>query len=655
MDAQQFITAFGYLVSAPEGLQQIRGLILGLAIKGSLLSNNARSDSAIPLHAVQSNTMVRRKSSRRTAPLSPVRRSELSFRIPDNWAVQRLGDICEIIRGVSFPASQKRTIPTDDGVACLRTTNVQAEIEWNDLIYIDRKLVKQEDQWLYPGDTIISMANSYELVGKVALVREVKQTATFGAFLAAIRPYVIEPEYVYLVLRSPYMQSFMRRSASQTTNIANISLRGIRPIPIPIPPLEEQQLIVAKVNDLMRLCDKLELQQKRGKKLRTQTRTATVDALSNAESITDLRSSWDRLQSTMRLLLDEPEDVERLKITILDLGVHGRLNVRQSSVTPATLERLRARKEDLANRKILKREKPIVDFPGVHELRRSIPETWSWCRLNDIASVVRGGSPRPAGDPRFYGGDIPFLKVADVTRPKGMFVENYTTTIKKEGLKKTREISKRTVLLTNSGATLGIPRICTFRTTFNDGIAAFIELADEVFDEFLYFYLKSKSKWLLDIASRGQGQPNLNTDIIRAMWFPLPPMVEQQTIVHKIKMLLRLCEDLTARQERARTVATACVLACVSAITGIDEDKEKMKVPNTEIVSTLRIGISPERRENAPLATILVRNHGELSAKALWGSSGMEIDGFYQQLKIEMANGWITQPEIAYVKELETA
>jgi type I restriction enzyme S subunit len=96
--------------------------------------------------------------------------------------------------------------------------------------------------------------------------------------------------------------------------------------------------------------------------------------------------------------------------------------------------------------------------------------------------------------------------------------------------------------------------------------------------------------------------------------------------------------------------------AAVASITGIRiEDKKKMKAPKTELISTLRIGISPTNGEQAPLAAILVKNNGELPAKALWNSSRLDIDAFYQQLKTEMAKGWIVQPEVAYMKEVEAS
>jgi len=217
------------------------------------------------------------------------------------------------------------------------------------------------------------------------------------------------------------------------------------------------------------------------------------------------------------------------------------------------LEKIAKEKSRLIKEGKIKKQKPLVDFQGLEELKGQLPVHWVWARLADVADIVRGGSPRPAGDPRYYDGEIPFLKVADISNVKGKMVEGFNFTIKKAGLKKTRFIDKHTVLLTNSGATLGIPAICDFATTFNDGIAAFVELSKFVFDEYLYLYLKTLSKWFLEIASRGQGQPNLNTDIIKATWFALPPIDEQHRIVAKVDELMALCDTLKVRLNDAQT------------------------------------------------------------------------------------------------------
>ena len=153
--------------------------------------------------------------------------------------------------------------------------------------------------------------------------------------------------------------------------------------------------------------------------------------------------------------------------------------------------------------------------------------------IKDLCQVVRGGSPRPAGDLRYYQGTIPFLKVADLTRPAGIFLSEFSFTIKEAGLHKTRQVPAYTLLLSNSGATLGVPKICTFDTTFNDGIAAFLGLPRESL-KFHYYFWCSKTQELRTI-NQGAAQPNLNTTIIENISIPLPSLSEQKAIVAKIE------------------------------------------------------------------------------------------------------------------------
>ena len=172
------------------------------------------------------------------------------------------------------------------------------------------------------------------------------------------------------------------------------------------------------------------------------------------------------------------------------------------------------------------------------------PEGWKWVRLGEICEIVRGGSPRPAGDKTYYDGNIPFLKVADLTGTNEKELYQFTYTIKEAGLKKTRLVEKETLMLTNSGATLGIPKICMIQTTFNDGIAAFLGIQERILKDYLYYFLKSKTKWFLKEAAKGQGQPNLNTDIVSVTMLPLPPLAEQTEIVRVVESQLAKVDQL---------------------------------------------------------------------------------------------------------------
>lgn len=171
-------------------------------------------------------------------------------------------------------------------------------------------------------------------------------------------------------------------------------------------------------------------------------------------------------------------------------------------------------------------------------------------KFREVCNVVRGGSPRPAGSPLYYDGHIPFLKVGDLTKDESKYLFSYNETIKEAGLTKTRYIEANNLLLTNSGATLGIPKITTFATTFNDGIQAFLNLPNDISKEYLYYYLRSKTIWFRKEAARGQGQPNLNTDMVKRMSFPFPPISEQNQIVAYLdKLQNRIAEMNRLREE----------------------------------------------------------------------------------------------------------
>jgi len=246
--------------------------------------------------------------------------------------------------------------------------------------------------------------------------------------------------------------------------------------------------------------------------------------------------------------------ISQLKQAILQEAIAGQLTAEWRTQNPmqkgnpdtdaiALLAKVKSEKQRLIADGKLKKEKSLAEI-AIDEIPFSIPDSWVWVRLGEISSIVRGGSPRPAGDKKYYEGNIPFLKVADLTKVNTIFLNDYTYTIKEAGLNNTRFVEANTLMLTNSGATLGVPRICTFPTTFNDGIAAFLGLSDDFNKIFLYYFLKSKTKWFLAEAARGQGQPNLNTDIIGNTLLALPPLAEQKAIVEKVDRLMNIINQL---------------------------------------------------------------------------------------------------------------
>lgn len=221
-----------------------------------------------------------------------------------------------------------------------------------------------------------------------------------------------------------------------------------------------------------------------------------------------------------------------------------------------------------------------------------LPEGWKWLKIDDFSNVVRGGSPRPAGDPKYYDGGIPFLKVADLTKDNNVFLTTYKYTIKEAGLHKTRRISPNTLLLSNSGATLGVPKICLIDATMNDGIAAFLDL-DQRSNLYLYYFWLSKTRELRNI-NMGAAQPNLNTDIIKNYIVPYCSFDTQQAVVAEIESRLSVCNRIEETINESLKQAEALRQ---SILKKAFEGKLVPQDPNDEPSSVLLDRIRRERAE----------------------------------------------------------
>lgn len=183
----------------------------------------------------------------------------------------------------------------------------------------------------------------------------------------------------------------------------------------------------------------------------------------------------------------------------------------------------------------------------------AIPQDWDVKRLGDLGKVVRGGSPRPAGDRRYFNGDyIPWLTVAALTNiPDHQLVVAETVGfLTKEGSHLSRTLPEGTLIIANSGATLGVAKVLSMTCCANDGIAAIINQRQSD-KAFVCLCINAQTQHLREAVATGNGQPNLNTTLIRNIPIPFPPIVEQRAIstaLSDIDALLGGMERLIAKK-----------------------------------------------------------------------------------------------------------
>lgn len=231
------------------------------------------------------------------------------------------------------------------------------------------------------------------------------------------------------------------------------------------------------------------------------------------------------------------------------------------------IELLKEKRQAVISHAVTKGLNPDVPMKdsGVEWLGE-VPEHWEVSKFGYISLVVRGGSPRPAGDPTLFNGDYsPWVTVAEITKDNEIYLDSTDTFLTKKGSEQCRVFKAGTLLLSNSGATLGVPKILSIDANANDGVVGF-ELLN-IDHEYAYFYLSTLTTNLRESIKQGSGQPNLNTDIVKSIAIPIPPENDIQRIVSFIKETIKLyssiesgaMEQVKLLQERRTALISAAV------------------------------------------------------------------------------------------------
>lgn len=200
----------------------------------------------------------------------------------------------------------------------------------------------------------------------------------------------------------------------------------------------------------------------------------------------------------------------------------------------------------------------------------AIPAHWEVKRFGVISQIVRGASPRPAGDPKYFGGNfIPWVTVAEITKDDSKFLTETETGLTEEGASQSRLIKKGTLLLTNSGATLGVPKILEVDACANDGVLAFLNVSETCDQNFLFYFLYALTGMFRERIKQGSGQPNLNTDIVKATGVTVPSKEEQTEIVRYIEQILARFDSLLSKANKTIALLQEHRIALISAaVTG---------------------------------------------------------------------------------------
>jgi type I restriction enzyme S subunit len=555
---QTFFHNFALLADTPNGVNKLRELILQLAIRGQLDTQDNDDELSVDLaRKIQryQATLIKSKQIRNSKPLPAIQPSEILFEIPQSWQWIRLGEIGDWGAG----ATPDRKSPKYYGgnFRWFKSGELNdGYIRESEETITDLALKECSLRLNQPGDVLIAMYGA--TIGKLAILET--EATTNQAVCACTCFNGFYNQFLFVLLRA-YKSHFTGRGAGGAQ--PNISREKIIHTVAPLPPFEEQRRIVAKVDELMRLCDELEARQQARRASRLRLNNVTLAPLNRAASLApkEFEQASERLGINFAALYDSAETVGRLRSTILQLAVQGKLVGQDPRDEPASklIASVKKEKARLLGERAIKRDKPSFPFKG-SDIPYCLPDGWEWERIANLITLKSGSTLAP--DMELSDGQIPYLKVGDmnlagnekVITTSSRYVQRSHAIIKDI-------IPANSIIFPKRGGAIATnkKRLVRSEIVIDSNTMAMICHRPMPL-EYLHLWLMTVDLWQLN---SGTSVPQINNKDIEPLLMQVPPLAEQKRIVAKVNQLMALCDELETKLRQTEADSERLMKAAV--------------------------------------------------------------------------------------------
>ena len=376
------------------GIKKLRELILELAVRGKLVPQDPTDEPASVLLeriAEEKTKLIKEKIVKKSAGLPEIPDDELPFELPAGWAFSRLGNITSRLGSGSTPRGGAN-VYVEEGVPFLRSQNIWNEgIRLDDIAYIPHSIHQNmENTQVQSGDILLNITGAS--LGRTTIFPEYLKEANVSQHVTVIR--LINKQmnhFVHLCMSSPLVQKLVWKRQVGVA-IEGLSKKVLELFEFPIPPLKEQHRIVAKVDELMALCDQLEQQTLTSIDAHATLVETLLETLTNSADAAELEQNWARISEHFDTLFSTEQSIDALKQTILQLAVMGKLVRQDPTDEPASvlLEKIAAEKAQLIKDKKIKKEKPLPPISD-DEKPFGLPQGWEWVNLHQVITEMDAG------------------------------------------------------------------------------------------------------------------------------------------------------------------------------------------------------------------------------------------------------------------------
>jgi type I restriction enzyme S subunit len=557
MNAELLLAHYDRISDAPDAVARLRKFILDLAVRGKLVEQNPDDESA--------ERLMRRITKNRSTAIGHV--SSLSIRftpsepapfsLPSNWTWARLGSICSKTGSGSTPRGGK-SVYQQHGVPFLRSQNVYNDgLRLDDVAYIaDETHEHMSGTAVEPGDLLLNITGGS--IGRCCLVPQEMNQANISQHVAIIRVALDGIQYyLHKLVLSPYFQSFV---LSEQTGAGRLGLpkNKMDLIAVALPPLQEQHRIVAKVDELMVLCDQLEASRREQETRRGQLTASAHHHLNNGADAEELRTHAQFFIGHLPRLTKRPDQIKHLRQTILNLAVRGKL-VHQSSDDKHASELLKCisvERAKLVKAGVIQAQKEIETFQP-RSLAFDLPIKWKAASLGQIAFSFKYGTSVKCS---YEVDGEPVLRIPNIDNGR------ISTDDLKFGPLSKREaddlrLRLGDILMVRSNGSLdlvGRPAIvepASVGFCYAGYLVRVRTSVDYIDTRYLLLALNSPhTRIQIECPIRSAvGLKNVNTTELSALLIPFPPLAEQHRIVARFDKLMALCNKLEASLSTAQT------------------------------------------------------------------------------------------------------
>lgn len=537
------------IATAPDGIKRLRGLILELAVRGKLVPQDPADEPASELLMrieAEKARLVKEGKIRQPKAVEPVGEGERPFEVPETWAWTTLGNAVEVLDSLRRPVTKEERKPGP--YPYYGASGIVDYVA--DYLFDEPLVLVGEDgaKWGAGDQTAFSISGKTWVNNHAHVLRPIRSA--------------IADAYLVQVLVARNLQQFITG-----TTVPKLNQAKLVSIEIPLPPLPEQHRIVARVDELMALCDRLEAQQADAAEAHARLVDALLATLTASRDAAECAANWQRLREHFDTLFTTEASITALKQTVLQLAVMGRLVPQDPTDKPASelLHRIEAEKALLVKEGKIRKPK-AAETVEEDEQHFELPHGWGRARLDEVLAITGGVTlGRKLANRQMV--TRPYLRVANVQRGHLLLEQLKFIDIPENEMDK-YVLREGDLLVTEGGDWDKVGRTAIWHGEIEDclhqnHVFKARPLHPEWSSRWTELYLNSALARTYFAAASKQttNLASINMTQLKAFVLAVPPLPEQHRIVAKVDDLMALCDRLqadlaTTREHRTRLADT---------------------------------------------------------------------------------------------------